>query len=43
MKFTYILPGWEGTASNSRILKNALTRADKLHIPKGNFSLKQEN
>ncbi|KAK9284467.1 hypothetical protein L1049_023640 [Liquidambar formosana] len=34
MKFIYILPGWEGTALNSRVLKNALTRADKLHIPR---------
>ena len=30
LKFTYVLLGWEGTASDSRILKNALSRRDKL-------------
>ncbi|KAJ9174410.1 hypothetical protein P3X46_013056 [Hevea brasiliensis] len=39
MKFTYVLPGWEGTASDSRILKNALDREDKLLIPQGKFYL----
>ena len=34
LKFTYVLPGWEGTASDSRILKNALSRRDKLKVPK---------
>ncbi|KAH7840933.1 hypothetical protein Vadar_023496 [Vaccinium darrowii] len=33
LRFTYVLPGWEGTASDSRIIKNALTREDKLKIP----------
>ena len=32
LKFTYVLNGWEGTASDSRIIKNALTRNDKLII-----------
>ncbi|CAL5405637.1 unnamed protein product [Camellia sinensis] len=36
LKFTYILPGWEGSASDSRILDNALTREmDKLIVPQG--------
>ncbi|XP_052722993.1 uncharacterized protein LOC128193494 [Vigna angularis] len=35
MKFTYVLAGWEGTASDSRILKNALDRDDPLVIPQG--------
>ncbi|KAF2311200.1 hypothetical protein GH714_020123 [Hevea brasiliensis] len=39
MKFTYVLPGWEGTASDSRILKNAMDREDKLLIPQGKFYL----
>ena len=38
LKFTYILPGWEGTALDSRIIKNALTRNDNLKIPQGNFN-----
>ena len=37
LKFTYVLPGWEGTVSNSRILKNTLSRCDKLEVPQGNF------
>lgn len=36
LKFTYILPGWEGTASDSRIMKNVLTRSHPLKIPEGN-------
>ena len=36
LKFTYVLPGWEGTASDSRILKEALRRKNCLKIPSGN-------
>ncbi|XP_028116143.1 putative nuclease HARBI1 [Camellia sinensis] len=40
LKFTYILPGWEGSASDSRILDNALTREmDKLIVPQGKYYL----
>ncbi|KAI3795804.1 hypothetical protein L1987_38464 [Smallanthus sonchifolius] len=39
LKFTYVLTGWEGTASDSRIIKNALTRDDKLVIPPGRYCL----
>ncbi|GKB71336.1 putative nuclease HARBI1 [Tanacetum coccineum] len=39
LKFTYVLSGWEGTASYSRIIKDALTREDKLIIPNGKFYL----
>jgi len=39
LKFTYVLSGWEGTASDSRILKNALTRNDNLKISQGKFNL----
>jgi hypothetical protein len=37
LKFTYVLPGWEGTASDSRILKHALRRTNGLKIPRGKF------
>ena len=40
LKFTYVLPGWEGTASDSRIIKNALTRNDNLKISQGKFNSK---
>ena len=33
LKFTYVLPGWEGTASDSRIIKSALIRNNNLKIP----------
>ena len=36
LKFTYVLPGWEGFASDSRVLENALSREDKLQVPQGN-------
>ncbi|CAK8541444.1 unnamed protein product [Lathyrus sativus] len=39
LKFTYVLAGWEGSASDSRIIKNALTREDKLKIPQGKYYL----
>ncbi|KAG6535299.1 hypothetical protein ZIOFF_000264 [Zingiber officinale] len=39
LKFTYVLAGWEGTASDSRIIKNALSKRDKLIIPHGKYYL----
>ncbi|XXG66422.1 hypothetical protein AAC387_Pa05g3906 [Persea americana] len=39
MRFTYVLLGWEGTASDSIIMRNALVRQDKLIIPQGKFFL----
>ncbi|XP_020246600.1 putative nuclease HARBI1 [Asparagus officinalis] len=39
LKFTYVLPGWEGTASDSRIIKNALQRRFPLKIPQGKYYL----
>ncbi|XP_059627332.1 protein ALP1-like [Cornus florida] len=39
LRFTYVLPGWEGTASDSRVIKSAFERKDKLRIPKGKYYL----
>ncbi|XP_068663047.1 uncharacterized protein [Aristolochia californica] len=39
MQFTYILAGWEGSATDSRVLKSALTRRDKLYVPEGKYYL----
>ncbi|XP_076882258.1 protein ANTAGONIST OF LIKE HETEROCHROMATIN PROTEIN 1-like [Bidens hawaiensis] len=39
LKFTYVLSGWEGTTSDSRVLKDALTREDKLNTSDGKFYL----
>ncbi|XP_057775148.1 uncharacterized protein LOC130994130 [Salvia miltiorrhiza] len=39
MKFVYALPGWEGSAADSRILRDALVRVNGLRVPKGNYYL----
>ena len=39
MKFTYVLVGWEGITSDSRILKDALIREDPLLIPEGELEV----
>ena len=35
LKFMYVLPGWEDSASDSRILDSALSREDNLNVPQG--------
>lgn len=35
MKFQYVLPGWEGSATDARILQHALSRPDGLIVPPG--------
>ena len=35
MKFIYALPGWEGSASDSRILQDAISRRNGLIVPIG--------
>ena len=42
LKFTYVLSGWEGTASDSRIIKDALTRENKLLILDGKIFNKSQ-
>ena len=32
--FTYVLPGWEGSASDPRVLRDALHRSNGLKVPK---------
>ncbi|KAG8367418.1 hypothetical protein BUALT_Bualt16G0069800 [Buddleja alternifolia] len=39
MKYTYILTGWEGSAADSRVLRDAVTRPNGLKIPNGNYYL----
>ena len=38
MRFNYVLAGWEGSASNSRILQDAIYRRplNRLKVPVGN-------
>ncbi|KAI9072892.1 hypothetical protein K1719_045137 [Acacia pycnantha] len=44
LKFTYVLVGWEGTASDSRTIKDALSREDCLKIPQAepNYRIKPQ-
>ncbi|KAL0399706.1 UNVERIFIED_CONTAM: hypothetical protein Sradi_2313900 [Sesamum radiatum] len=39
MHFIYVLAGWEGSAADSRVLRDAITRATGLKIPRGNYYL----
>ena len=36
MEFIYVLPGWEGSAAASRVLRNAISRPNGLKVPQGN-------
>ncbi|XP_012858855.1 PREDICTED: uncharacterized protein LOC105977997 [Erythranthe guttata] len=39
MKFIYVLSGWEGSASDDRVLSDALSRKNGLNVPNGNYYL----
>ncbi|KAK8933590.1 hypothetical protein KSP39_PZI015955 [Platanthera zijinensis] len=39
MKFVYVLPGWEGSSSDSRVLRSALERSDRFEVPTGKYYL----
>ncbi|XP_040873667.1 uncharacterized protein [Glycine max] len=39
LRFIYVLPGWEGSAGDSRVLRDALRRQNCLHIPNGKYFL----
>ncbi|CAN1187739.1 hypothetical protein LINPERHAP1_LOCUS27981, partial [Linum perenne] len=36
LQFTYCLAGWEGSAHDSRVLRDALSRAGGFRVPEGN-------
>ncbi|XP_066343049.1 protein ALP1-like [Miscanthus floridulus] len=38
-KFTYVLAGWEGTAHDALVLRDALTREGGLRVPQGKYYL----
>ena len=38
MQFIYVLPGWEGSAADGRVLRDALRRTNGLRIPHGMFT-----
>ncbi|KAK9286606.1 hypothetical protein L1049_015006 [Liquidambar formosana] len=39
LKFVYILRGWEGSAADSRVLRDALRRRDDLKVPSDKYYL----
>nr|KAJ0218979.1 hypothetical protein LSAT_V11C300104770 [Lactuca sativa] len=39
MQFIYVLPGWEGSAADGRILRSAMLRENGLQVSKGNYYL----
>ncbi|KAG6470236.1 hypothetical protein ZIOFF_071298 [Zingiber officinale] len=39
MQFTYVLSGWEGSAADSRVLRDAITRKNGLKVPHGYYYL----
>ncbi|KAL8489863.1 hypothetical protein ACS0TY_025665 [Phlomoides rotata] len=39
MQFVYVLTGWEGSAADSRVLHDAVNRANELKVPRGNYYL----
>ncbi|XP_040361307.1 protein ALP1-like [Rosa chinensis] len=39
LKFIYVLPGWEGSASDARVLRDALRRNNRLHVQRDKYFL----
>lgn len=39
LRFIYLLPGWEGSAGDSRILRDAISRPLGLKVPRGNICI----
>ncbi|CAL2255371.1 unnamed protein product [Prunus armeniaca] len=39
MQFIYVLPGWEGSAHDGRVLRDAVTRRNGLKVPNGYYYL----
>ncbi|KAL1555122.1 hypothetical protein AAHA92_15600 [Salvia divinorum] len=39
MRFIYVLPGWEGSAGDARVLRDAVNRRHGLRVPIGNYYL----
>jgi hypothetical protein len=36
LRFTYVLAGWEGSAHDALVLRDALERVNGLRVPQGN-------
>jgi len=42
LRFTYVLAGWEGTAHDALVLRDALERENGLRVPQGNILVVSE-
>jgi hypothetical protein len=40
MQFIYVLPGWEGSVHDGRVLQDALSRPNELRLAQGKFYLR---
>ena len=38
LQFVYVLPGWEGSVADGRVLRDAITRRHRLKVPYGKLS-----
>ena len=38
MEFIFVLPGWEGSAADLRVLRDAISRPQGLRVPQGQFN-----
>ncbi|KAJ0039072.1 hypothetical protein Pint_23643 [Pistacia integerrima] len=38
MQFIYVFPRWEGFVANGRVLRDAITRRNRLKVPQGNIT-----
>lgn len=38
MQFVFVLPGWEGSVADGRVLRDALRRRNGLKVPHGKLS-----
>ncbi|XP_074342840.1 uncharacterized protein LOC141680542 [Apium graveolens] len=39
MQFTYVLPGWESSTHDNRVLRDTLSRKKSLKVPQGTYYL----
>lgn len=39
LQFIYVLPGWEGSAHDGRVLRDAISKRNGLKVPNGNYYL----
>ncbi|KAK9031630.1 hypothetical protein V6N11_058596 [Hibiscus sabdariffa] len=43
MQFIYVLPGWEGSAADGRVLRDAISRRNGLNVPQDGSQTEEVN